>query len=145
MTEFKFTALYANNDELVLSDHLSFDHIPREDLIGMRVSIGNAQLLTVHLEPGQKLIYRYRPVRSPGTRPEQEKEPFVWLVGVREKVGDKLIQFITYIVDWKGRGFQLHQAGKFQENHPWFYPPTLHVHEALPGERYQADGIWKTK
>jgi hypothetical protein len=145
MTDFNFTALYQNGDELTLSDTLSFDNIPREDLIGMKVRQGNTVILTVHLEPGQKLIYRYRPVKTLGKNPEQETEPFIWLVGVREKIGDRTVQFITYIVNWIGKGYTLHQAGKFNDNHPWFYSPALHQHEALPGERYQVDGIWRTK
>ena len=145
MTEFTFTALYQNGDMLTLSDELSFDNIPREDLVGMMVKIGNGELLTIHLEPGQKLIYRARRVKSPGVSADQQKAPTIYLIGVREKIGEKTVQFITYIVDWVDKGFRIHQAGKWNDNHQWFYAPTLHQHEALPGERYQVDGIWRTK
>jgi hypothetical protein len=146
MTNFKFTALYANRDKLTLSDTLSFDNIPREGLVGMQVTVNEkTELFTLHLEPEQKLIYRYRPVRTPGRKPEDESEPFVYLVGWRQKVGGKTIQSITYLVDWIGKGFTMHQAGKFRDDHPWFYPPNFHEHEVFEGEKYLKDNVWRTK
>ena len=85
--------------------------------------IGKSVLFTLHLEEGQKLIYRHRGFTEPGLDKKQSKEPEIYLIGWRQNVNGKDIQSITYILDWIGRGFQLHQAGKFKD-HPWFYEPV---------------------
>ena len=147
MTNFIFTVVYKNGDKLTLGDDLSIDDIPREDLIGMVVKIGTSALFTLHLEPGQNLIYRHRTITSPGVTPEQQKEPDIFIVGWTQLIGGKSIQSITYICDWPGRGFQLHQAGKWRDDHPWFYKPNLRKFEVDSGEEYwhEDSKSWKVK
>ena len=136
MTNFTFTVVYKNGDKLTLGDDLSIDDIPREDLIGMVVKIGTSALFTLHLEPGQNLIYRHRRVQSAGVNERQQKEPDIFIIGWSQQVNGKNIQSITYICDWPGRGFQMHQAGKWNDNHPWFYRPELREWEVNTGEKY---------
>lgn len=147
MTQFTFTILYENNDAVTLSDTLSFDDVQRVGISGMRVSINKAQLFEIHLEEGQQLIYRHRRIQSSGVKDENQIEPDIYLMGWRQKVGGRDVQSITYICDWVGRGFQIHQAGRFDDNHPWFYPPTLHENEVFEGEKFfdNKTHTWKIK
>jgi len=147
MSEFTFTVNYKNGDTILLSDHMSWDNVNHEDIAGMTVRISKSELFTLHLEPGQRLIYRKRNVDTIGVEAEKCVYPVIYLVGWRQKVNGVDIQSITYICDWIGKGFQIHQAGKFKEDHPWFYGPALHKHEAWDGERYYdpKTQTWKTK
>jgi len=147
LTEFVFTALYNDGGSVVLSPSLSYDKLKRENLSAFKVSIGKSELFTLHLEDGQKLIYRYRSATTPGTPREKSKHPQIYMIGWRQKISGKDVQSITYICDWPGRGFQIHQAGKFREDHPWFYPPFLKIYEVDKGERYYDPHTktWKTK
>jgi len=141
---FTFIVNYNNGDSVTLSDHMSWDNVNHEDVSGMTVKIKNSQLFSLHLELGQKLIYRRRGVATTGVPPEKEKNPVIYLVGWRQKINGKDVQSITYICHWEGRGFQIHQAGKFDEKHPWFYAPALHKHEVWIGDRYY-DTITQTE
>lgn len=137
MTDFTFTCVYANGDQLTLSDDLSIDKVPRENLVAMVVKIGDKQeLFTLHLEPEQKLIYRHRGLISAGVPKTQEKEPDIYLIGWTQQVNGKNTQSITYICDFPGRGFTIHQAGKWRDDHPWFYRPELRKWEVNEGEKY---------
>ncbi len=147
MTDFIFTALYKDGGQVQLSGTLSYDDLKRENLSAFKVSIGKSELFTLHLEEGQRLIHRARTATTPGITKEKSKHPQIYMVGWRQKVNGKDIQSITYICDWPGRGFQIHQAGKFKDDHPWFYPPNLKVYEVEEGERYYDPHTkaWKTK
>ena len=136
MSDFTFTVNYKNGDKVQLSDHMSWDDVNHEDVAGMTVRINRSELFTLHLEPGQRLIYRRRGVDTIGVKAEKNIHPVIYLIGWRQKINGVDAQSITYICDWEGRGFQIHQAGKFRENHPWFYAPAIHKHEAWKGERY---------
>lgn len=136
MSEFTFTVNYKNGDHITLSDNLSWDNVDHEGVAGMTAKIGKSELFTLHLEEDQRLIYRKRNVETIGVPAEKNLYPVIYLIGWRQKVNGKDVQSITYICNWIGKGFQIHQAGKFREDHPWFYPPYLHIHEAWKGERY---------
>ena len=147
MTNFTFAALYTDTSKVVLSPTMSYDNLKREGLTAFQVSVGKSILFTLHLEEGQKLIYRARRAVTPGVSEEKEVQPQIYMVGWKQKVGGKDVQSITYICDWPGRGFQIHQAGKFNEKHAWFYPPNLKIFEAEEGERYYdaKNKTWHTK
>jgi len=147
LTEFTFTAIYKDGGKVQLSDTLSYDNLKRENLAAFRVSIGVQELFTLHLEEGQRLIYRRRVPTTPGVSIEKNRHPIIYMVGWRQRVGGKDVQSITYICDWVGRGWQIHQAGKFREDHAWFYSPFLKVYEVEEGERYYdpKKKTWNTK
>jgi len=147
MTNFTFQVLYKNGDKITLLDKIGFEDIPLDGLIGIVAKTGNSELLTIHLEEGQKLIFRKRSFVTPGISPEKQKNPIVYMMGVRQLVNGTAVQFISYICDWPDRGFVIHQAGKFRENHPWFESPFLKINEVFEGERYYdpKNKLWKTK
>ena len=77
-------------------------------------------IITMHIDPGQKLIYRRRTEIHPG------KDPIIChLVGWRKTVGSECMQSIAYCFE-DGR---IEMAGKFKEGHPWFYSPKLRPSE----------------
>jgi len=80
-------------------------------------------LITLHLDPGQKLIYRRRCWQHPG-----EEKPFqvVYLVGWRRTISGESIQSIAYVFEDTGR---VELAGRFRENHPIFDSPKLRPFE----------------
>lgn len=147
MTDFTFTAIYKDGGQVQLSQTLSYDKLKRDNLAAFKVTIGKQELFTLHLEDGQRLIYRRRPPNTPGIPLEKSKHPVIYMIGWRQRVGGKDVQSITYICDWVGRGWQIHQAGKFREDHPWFYSPFLKVYEVEEGEKYYDPDTqaWKTK
>ena len=147
MTDFNFFVNYENGDRIKLLENVSFDDISREGMKNIETKIGNAVLFTLHLEEEQKLIFRKRGRTSPGIEEKDNIEPIIYIVGWRQKVGGKDIQSITYICDWPTKGFQIHQAGKFKDDHPFFYSPNLHIEEVFEGERYYdpKNKMWKTK
>lgn len=145
MSEFNFTVIYKNGDMVTLNDKTSWDHVDHDNIKAMRVSIKKSQLFTLHLEEGQKLIYRRRGLATTGVPEEKSPHPIIYIIGWRQKIGGQDVQSITYICDWVGRGFQIHQAGKFDEKHPWFYAPALHKHEVWSGDRYYDTKTQTTK
>jgi len=147
VTDFNFTVLYRNGNKVTLSDTQSYDDIQRDGIEAIVVKIKNSELFTLWLEAEQRLIYRHRRVKSAGVPDTEQKEPDIYLIGWRQNVNGKDIQSITYICDWPGRGFQIHQAGKFKADHPWFYSPMLRKWEVSKGESYWdlTDKIWKKK
>lgn len=76
-------------------------------------------ILTLHLEPGQRLIYRRRVEMKTG----QEKPVEVcYLAGWRRTVNGECIQSIAYVFESTGR---VELGGRFDPKHPWFYAPVL--------------------
>ncbi len=66
----------------------------------------------LHLDPGQRLIYRRRVRQACG------EPPFVvYMVGWQMTVAGKNVQSIVYISEDK----EIHMAGAWKEDHPWFY------------------------
>ena len=83
-------------------------------------------LLTLHLDPGQRLIYRRRvEMKQTGDRAAAVNE-VCYLVGWRRTVAGECIQSIAYVFASTGR---IEMAGKFDERHAWFYSPTLRPFE----------------
>lgn len=66
----------------------------------------------LHLDPGQRLIYRKRIEQRTG------ESPFVvYMVGWQKTVNGTNVQSIAYITESE----QVHMAGAWKEDHPWFY------------------------
>ncbi len=76
------------------------------------VSDLNESMFTLHLDPGQRLIYRRRVKQSPGLSPI-----VVYIVGWQMTVAGNNVQSIAYISEDK----DIHMAGAWKEDHPWFY------------------------
>jgi hypothetical protein len=80
-------------------------------------------VLTLHLDLGQKLIYRRRCWQRAG---EEKPYQVVYLVGWRRTIAGECIQSIAYVFEETGR---MELAGRFRENHPLFDPPKLRSFE----------------
>jgi hypothetical protein len=80
-------------------------------------------VLTLHLDSGQRLIYRRRCWQRSG---EEKPYQVVYLVGWRRTVAGECIQSIAYVFEETGR---VELAGRFRENHPIFDSPKLRPFE----------------
>lgn len=80
-------------------------------------------VFTLHLDPGQKLIYRRRNWQHGG-----EDKPFqvVYLVGWRRTISGECVQSIAYVFEDTGR---VELAGRFRDDHPIFESPKLRSFE----------------
>lgn len=77
-------------------------------------------ILTLHLDQEQKFIYRRRTEISPN------RQPIVChLVGWRKTINNECVQSIAYCFE----DDRIELAGKFREDHPWFYSPKLRATE----------------
>jgi hypothetical protein len=74
-------------------------------------------VVDIHVNPGQRLIWRRRTEMSAGN------EPVVChIVGKQETVNGKNYQGVMALFENDGHTEVL---GRFEENHPWLYPPQL--------------------
>jgi hypothetical protein len=69
-------------------------------------------VLQLHLDASQRLIFRRRVEQQAGGA-----ERIVYLVGWQQTVNGTNIQSIAYVT---GDG-ETHLAGRWREDHPWFY------------------------
>ncbi len=88
-----------------------------------------ATVITLHIDPGQRLIYRRRVEMSPGL----STTLICHLVGWQENINGRNVQSIAYCFE-DGR---IELAGQFRNNHPWFYAPIIHPEEASIGLSYK--------
>lgn len=80
-------------------------------------------VFTLHLDPGQKLIYRRRCWQRVGA---EKPYQVVYLVGWRRTIAGECVQSIAYVFEDSGR---VELAGRFRENHPVFDSPKLRPFE----------------
>jgi hypothetical protein len=79
--------------------------------------------LSLHLDAGQRLIFRRRVEQQAGGA-----EQIVYLVGWQQTINGTNVQSIAYLT---ATG-ETHLAGRWREDHPWFYPA-----QAVPCETEQ--------
>lgn len=79
------------------------------------------KILHLHLEPGQRLIYRRRVQQSVGA----EAPNVCYMIGWQQTSQGENIQAICYVFE----DGTIEVAGRFNESHPWFYSP-----QAVTGE-----------
>ena len=128
MGEFRWAAKY--DDGAIVNQHeagkeLSYDNlIDRGRIISFALwdYITRKPVFTLHLDPGQKLIYRRRCWQRIG----EEKPRVVYLVGWRRTIAGECVQSIAYVFEETGR---VELAGKFRENHSLFDSPKLRPFE----------------
>lgn len=77
-------------------------------------------IITIHLSPDQRLIYRRRVQKTPG-----QEDIACYLAGWQETVNGRNVQSIVYVFE----NGQIHMAGEWDESHPWFYSPELLMFE----------------
>jgi hypothetical protein len=69
-------------------------------------------VFALHLDEGQRLIYRRRVRKSVGGG-----EFVVYLVGWQKTIANHNVQSISYIAE----SGEVHMAGAWRDDHPWFY------------------------
>lgn len=73
---------------------------------------GQRLIFEMHLDPRARLIFRRRVEQGPGHR------MVVHMIGWQRTVGGENVQSIAYITECG----EIHMAGAWREDHPWFYP-----------------------
>jgi hypothetical protein len=114
---YTFSAIYKDGNKLTLSDTLSYDNLPRENIDCFEVQRDNTPFLLMKLDEGQKPIYRKRIERIAGN----ESETAVYLLGWQQNG----VQSINYITE----DGKIVQAGKWDNNDAWMYAPQLRSFE----------------
>ena len=112
-----------NGEERSYLNHLDWDKLESFSLLD-----GEKPILTLHLEEGQRLIYRRRVEMSPGSG----TTGVCHLLGWQKTVNGENVQSIAYVFE-DGR---IELAGKFRKDHPWFYPPVAVEKETIAGIVY---------
>lgn len=69
-------------------------------------------VICLHLDPGQRLIYRKRHEQRAGS-----ERVTVYMVGWQQTIGGQNIQAVCYIFP----DGAVHMAGRWREDHPLFY------------------------
>jgi len=105
-----------NSDGLQVSS----DSIDRDQLERFILLNDNKPIVILHLDDGQKLIYRRRVELVEG-----QSEIACHIVGWRKKIGEEITQSILFVFE----DGHIEAIGDFQENHRWFYQPTLREFE----------------
>jgi len=127
--DIRWTAQY--NDGTVVNQfqdgkELSYDNLKDREQIASFALWNRDTLkpvLALHLDPGQKLIYRRRCWQRAG---EEKPYQVVYLIGWRRTIAGECIQSIAYVFEETGR---VELAGRFRENHPIFDSPKLRPFE----------------
>lgn len=94
---------------------VSSEIIDRRNVKTFFILHGQVPVLTLHLDEGQNLIYRRR-ISVTG-----DKREICHLVGWQRIVQGETVQSIAYVFE-DGR---IEMAGRFREDHPWFYSIVL--------------------
>lgn len=117
---FHWMARYKNGDVIMQynSDGLqvSSDSLDRDQLSRFILLNDNEPIVTLILGEGQKLVYRRRVELVEG-----QGETVCHLIGWRKKIGEEIIQSMIFVFE-DGR---IEVMSNFQEDHRWFYKPTL--------------------
>ena len=123
MPNYKWIALYGDGSIVKQYNaerepkEISVDILNKDNIDTFFINNDNGDVvLAFHLDENQRLIYRRRV--SFGA-----EEAVCHLVGWQMTVGETNIQSIVYCFE-DGR---LEIAGKFREDHPWFYTPNKHI------------------
>lgn len=103
----------------------SYEHLERDRISAFALydQESRRSILTLHLEPDQKLIYRRRVEQRVG---QADPTEVCYLVGWRRTANGECVQSIAYVFEKSGR---IELAGRFREDHPWFYSPSLRAFE----------------
>jgi hypothetical protein len=122
MREFAWKAFY--RDGRTINQHqdgkeLSYDNLDRDQIVGFGLfdKQTKQQVFKLHLDSGQKLIYRRRIWKHVGGGGE-----VCHLVGWRRNINGESVQAISYVFQSDGR---IEMAGRFRESHPVFDSPVL--------------------
>jgi len=90
-----------------------YANIDRERLLTFGLFDNSGDLkLAIHLDPGQRLIYRRRVEHRTGHQPIT-----VYMAGWQQTIAGQNVQSIQYLFP----DGSIHSAGAWREDHAWFY------------------------
>jgi len=99
----------------------AYADIDRNKLSAFEMWKGDQRLLFIRFKQGQRLIWRRRVETSPGGLVEA-----CHIIGKQENINGKNYQGIVGLFESDGR---IEITDKFDKNHPWFFPVTIHKNE----------------
>ena len=123
---FQWVAIY--NDGSVLHQiepdgtKNAYGDIDRTRLSFFQMREGEMVIVNIPFEPGQRLIWRRRTEMSPGGG----KQEAVHIIGKQETVDGENRQVVIALFESDGH---TEVSDRYDEEHPWFFPITLHPHE----------------
>ncbi len=120
MNTIKPVVYYNDGSKLKLGEQIAYDNIDRSRLSAFALVKDDKEILRLHLESGQRLIWRKRCFIAPS-----KKEIVVHLVGWQKTAGNENVQSIAYVFE----DGHIEMAGAFRENHPLFGRVNLHKEE----------------
>jgi len=137
MPKYHWVAYYKNGEAVSPLTHkkpnnpdlpISYDDLKREDLIAFALFEGSVKehrlIFMLHLDPGQRLIYR----RRVEIHQSSQQEIVCHLLGWQQTIQGKNVQSIAYIFETNDTPI-IHLAGRFREGESgifsWFYSPVL--------------------
>lgn len=103
-------------------------HVERATPDGLNLDLAERPVFTMHLDPGERLIYRTRiETRSVfGSEVALERGNQLILVGARKRVGEETVQRLFWIFESNG---EIHCTPGFREKDRWFYSPIIRPYE----------------
>jgi len=121
MNSIQWTAHYNDGTELRQYENdekRAYENIDRAKLASFSVFRDNYErkLLTIHLEPGQRLVYRQRVLQKLGDDPIE-----LYLVGWQQTIAGACTQSIAYIFP----DDRIEIAGAWRDGHAIFGKPEL--------------------
>ena len=120
-TTLKWRAIYRDGTVVEQYDEkrdpieVSSEVLDRKKVMTFFIIQGQVPVFTLHLDEGQNLIYRRR------ISVTEYKAKICHLVGWQQTVQVETVQSIAYVFE-DGR---IEMAGRFREDHPWFYSIVL--------------------
>ncbi len=107
----KPVAYYSDGSKLNLGEQISYNNLDRKKLSAFALVRDGKEILKLHLDSGQRLIWRKRTFLSPG-----KEKIDIHILGWQKTVNGENIQSIAYVLS-DGR---VEMAGAFREDHPIF-------------------------
>lgn len=93
-----------------------YPEIDRSRLSAFEIYNMDKLILRIHFEKGRRLIYRKRVSRG-----LSGKQQAIYLIGWQQTIAGQNIQDIAYVFE----DGHIELAGKWKEDHRWFYAPNL--------------------
>ena len=103
--------------------------LPRNGLVAFALLNRSARIIYVqHLEPGMRLIYRRRSALQYNPKRGQQMTRVCHLIGWQKEIRGRNVQHIAYCFE----DGPIEMAGRFRENHRFFYSVNLQDFDLLP-------------
>ena len=103
---------------------VSTDSVSRNHVRSMVLSKGGVPVVTLDIEPGQKLVYRRRTEMIPGKNVTE----ICHILGWRQRQEDQIVSRVLFYFESDDR---IEEIDGFREDHPWYYAPNFRKFEEV--------------